>query len=651
MIHLSEILNWLHQKAVYLPHIIGTLSVLVIIALIILGRLDLISKAGVILFPLIIISAVLIYNRKSLTCKRTISGHALPPNILTKLFFIVTSLEIIWLLIGSRDIIQLGLLFVMYLLIILQIFSKNVRPVLLLAEIMLTTAILVLPQLYVAGYFYADTDLIGHSNIVTIISNYGGLPEEMFGNYQFFCLYHILTSAASQMIGFVSNDALYLVSTVAVIGSIPIIYLIARYFTKSSGISVLAAFFYSTMPMIFGALLTPAPRVMASMAFFIALYFLFTATKKTAFRFVFLTILVITYMTGVHHAQIMLIFAVLAFLCLGSLLYCRKLSPGNITIFAVIVLLPIVWQVYEYLGTVIHSLETRLFGQLESGAVADTILESRVFEFDWYSLLVNLSSGVPAVLIFTGLYFLLTKLQRPKKICLMFPLLLVLFVFFVPGIVDVVPTISNALQLYRFRILLTLFFALAMAIGCYVLIHLSKERKKQIASISIVIVLCGVFVFSSAIVSYSNPSDVHYEFGWVSADNHYTEADEALFAMTAEHLEEGSTIVTNREYSRHFTHMITGGDDFGMSTKFNSDMTITRLLTVGDVDTSKYPYILFPYERYQKIGLIGLVGKSEYVENEYEDIKYSPESYSIFKANTHHHKEIYDNGEDILFKY
>lgn len=651
MIHLSEILDWLHKKAVYLPHIIGTLSVLVILALIILERLDLISKAGVILFPLIIISIVLIYNRRSLTCKRTISGHTLPPNILTKLFFIVTSLEIIWLLVGSRDIIQLGLLFVMYLLIILQIFSKNVRPALLLAEIMLTTLILVLPQLYIAGYFYADTDLTSHSNFATIISNYGGLPEEMFGEYEFFCLYHILTSVASQMIGFASNDALYLVSTIAVIGSIPIVYLIAHHFTKSSGISVLAAFFYSTMPMILGALLCPAPRVMASMAFFLALYFLFTATKNTAFRFVFLTIIAVTYMTGVHHAQIMLILVILGFLCLGSLLYFKKLSPGNITIFAVIVLLPIVWLVYEYLGGVIKVLEKRLFGQLESGAITNTILESRLFEFDWYSLLVNLSSGVMAVLIFAGLYFLLTKLQRPKKICLMFPLLLVLFVFFVPGVVDAVPTISNALQLYRFRILLTLFFALAMAIGCYILVHLSKERKKQIASLSIVIVLCGVFVFSSAIVQGSNLSDVHYELGWVSAANYYTEADEAVFAMTTEYVKEGSTISSNREYAWYYSRIIYGGQNYGLPNKLGYNAAIFSLFTEIVADRSEYQYILLPYERYQNVGLRVLIGQSDYVEREYKDVLYTPETYAMFAANTYEYQDIYDNGEDLLLKY
>lgn len=654
MLHLSSILGWLHQKATYLPHIIGTLSVLVVLVLIILERIDLISKAGVILFPLIIISAVLIYNKKTLACSKTISSHSFSPNTLTKLFFIVTSLEIIWLLLGNRDIIQLGLLFVMYLLIILQIFSKKVRPVLLLVEIMLTTAILVLPQLYVAGYFYGDTDLIAHSNVATIISSYGGLPEEMFGAYQFFCLYHILTSVASQLISFASNDALYLVSTVAVIGSIPVVYLIARHFTKSSGISMLVAFFYSTMPMILGALLVPAPRVMASMAFFIALYFLFTATKKTLFRFVFLTMLVVTYMTGVHHAQIMLIFAVLALLCLGSLLYCKKLSPGNISIFAVIILLPIVWQVYEYLGTVVRSLETRLFGQLDSGAITDTILESRVFEFDWYSLLVSLSSGVMAVLIFAGLYFLLTKLQRPKKICILFPLLLVLFVFFVPGVADVVPTITQAFQLYRFRILLTLFFALAMAIGCYVLIHLSKEQKKQITSLSIVIVLCGLFAFSSAIVSYSNTSDVHYALGLVTADNHYTEADEAVFAMTSEYFDAGSTtIYTNREYYFHYKHIYSGGDNYGLPTKLTAyqGKNFYTVFKEPVYDMSQYPYILLPYQRYKDIGIRLFAGWGDYVEGSSEIITYSSDTWSMFQRNIWKYLKMYDNGEDFIFNY
>lgn len=651
MTHLSATLDWLHQKAVYLPHIIGSLSVLVVLSLIILGRFDLFSKAGVIVFPLIIISAVLIYNKKTLTCNKTISGHSFPQNTLTKLFFIVTSLEIIWLLVGNRDIIQLGLLLIMYLLIIPQMFSKTVRPSFLLTEIMLTTAIFVLPQLYVAGYFYGDTDLIAHSNLAIIISNYGGLPEEMLGAYQFFCLYHILTSTASQMIGFACNDALYLISTAAVIGSIPVVYLIARHFTKSQGISVLAAFFYSTMPMILEALLVPAPRVMASMAFFIALYFLLIATQKETLRFVFLTILVVSYMIGVHHAQIMLIFAVLGLLCFGSLLYCKKLSPGNCTIFAVIVLLPVVWQVYEYLRTIVDQLDKRLFGQLESGAITDTILERSVFEFDWYSLIVSLSSGVMAVLIFAGLYFLLTKLQRPKKICILFPLLLVLFVFFVPGVADVVPTITQAFQLYRIRILLTIFFALAMAIGCYVLIHLSKERKKYIVCLSIVIVLCGLFVFSSAIVHYSDTSDVHYALGLVTADNHYTEADEAVFAMTDKYVREENIIYTNREYGYYYGHSLEGGERFGLPKKLTHSKSISEIFTEPIIDKSKYIYVLIPWERYLNIGLTTYIGRTNYMGNKYNKIRYTQETDSIFTANTYEYQYIYENGEDILLKY
>lgn len=653
MISLSKILNWLHKQAIYLPYFIGLLSILTLISIIILGKINILPKAGIILFPLILISAILIYNQKSLNCNEIISGHSIPTNILTKLFFIITSLEILWLLFGNRETIQLVLLFVMYLLIILQLFSKKNHPILLLAEIMLTTTILVLPQLYVGGYYYGDTDIITHSNIATIISISGGLPTEMFGTYQFFCLYHILIAIATQSIGFVSNDALYLVSTIAVIGSIPFVYLIAHHFTRSTRLSVLTAFFYSIAPQILRVLLDPAPRVMASMAFIVALYFLFTAKKNTIFRFVFLTIIIVTYMTGVHHAQIILIFAVLAFLCLGSLLYCKKLSPGNITIFMVIVLLPIVWQVYEYLEKIINNLDSRLLNQIEANSVTNTILENPIFEFDWNIFLSYLSSGVMVVLIFTALYFLLTKLKRPRKICVLYPLLLVMFIFFVPGVADAIPFLVQSLQLYRFRILLTLFFALAMAIGCYVLLNISKERKKQIVSLGVVVILCSLFVFSSAIVHYSGPSALHYELNWVDATsvNYYTEVDESAFKMITEFVEEGNTIHSSREFASYFNRVIIGGSLYGLPNKINTNMRIIDMFTEPIVDTSTYQYILLPYERYLNIGLRGLVGKSGYVETEYKDIDHNSETYTLFKSNTNNHKEIYDNGDDMLFLY
>ena len=217
----------------YLPHLAILASLLVYAYLLFIGNYDYVVKGSVILLPLILVSLFLIVKNKSLSCSdANFPYHKISCSTLGKIYFIIFFAAVIWMLLGNRGIVHLILIFALYCITLSQIFAKNPNAKLLILETILTTAILIIPKLFWPAYFYADTDLISHLYWASIITDTGYVTSA-FGAYEFYCLYHILTAVTHAVTNLTANWSLYLISTVAVLASVPFVYLTAKYFTKS----------------------------------------------------------------------------------------------------------------------------------------------------------------------------------------------------------------------------------------------------------------------------------------------------------------------------------------------------------------------------------------------------------------------------------
>ncbi|WP_042699472.1 hypothetical protein [Methanocorpusculum bavaricum] len=647
----QSLLLILHSILRFIPHILLVSSIFIYIVFGILGRSDVMIKASPVLIPLIITSLLLIIWKKPFQlCDESKWVLNLSQKTLLKLFLIALSLQIIWLVIGNGGLLQLILLLVIYCIIILQMLSDKFSSWVIITELIIATSLLILPQLLVSGYYYGDTDLLAHANLASAITFSSHLlPADIAGQYTAFFLYHVLISVSSLFTSLAVNVSLYIVSTIPVICTIPVVYLLARIFTKSERASVFAAFFYSLTPMYLSALLIPAPRVMATAAFFIILYLLFRNWGAHKFAPLILAVCITLYMTMVHHAQLPLFFVVMAFLCFGSFLYFRKIIAGNYGVLIIFISIPTLYLIYNYLTNIVSIIEIRLLDQIDSGTVSSVII-SEVGVVDLHSLLILISSSVLVILILMGLYMLLTRISFRNRMMILAPLILVIFIFFVPGVIDIFPTVTQAFQLYRFRLILIAPFAIIMGFGCITLLNFIAEHTSRTKIVtSVVAVLCIILVISSAFLGYSRDNEIFYEIdGLTPIENYFEESDVALFQNIALFIPSGTLIHTNREYPRYYFSNA-GIQKYGQSYyRFNS---MLPTFTERDPEISSMHYVLFPKSRYDRIGLKIYNTKGAFVESTYEKITASPETTALFENNMRYYKLFYDNGDSQIYNY
>ena len=648
------LLGYFHRICRYLPQIMIILSILVIIIAWFTGGVSFISKAAIILVPLIVASLIcLLTKTNNIASDDLIFSLNIPQQRLYFLFGIVASLLLIWIELGNNDLIELLLLSILYLLIVLQLFSRNPKPAVILMEIMLTTAILTLPQMLVPAYYQAGGgDVFFHAYYASGIANYGFiLPADVMRQYTTFNLYHIFLAVVSIITLLEVNVSLYIFTTVSFICAIPFIYLIARIFLKSSRACLFASLFYAITPIIMYYYIVPTPRIMGTIAFIIILYLLLRNWNHMKIVPFLLVVIVSSYMALVHHMQQPIFYVVVAFLCLGSLLYFKTIFIGNKLLLLTTCGISFVYIVYNYLATILSSLDYRLFGQIESNAITSFNLNLVSSEFEISTILAGLSSSIMVLFIFVALYFITTKPGTFSKILIFLPFLYILFVLFVPGVAEVFPSLTQAMQLQRFRLVWAALFALAMGLGCIILFNmLTSITKNKLIVLSVIIILCMAFVISSPILGYSKDNEIFYNNDVLSAREFYiSETDVAAYDILISTLDSGTKVYTSHEWLG-YTGTINLQKYLGVP-YVETSHNMADVFTNATNRMSENEYILFNEGRYKRLNLEVLPVSNDYthVQREYVLIEPTEENTNAFNRYTYYDKLIYVNGNNKLY--
>lgn len=640
---LSPFVAWLHKMMRYLPNLAIVASLLVYAFFILTERYSSIFNLSLYLIPLIGISIVLIVNKK-FSCDDSVALFNISFKRLRNAHLIIFALTIICLGFGHDGWVYLALMFVQYCLLLAQLFAKDQNAKWIVAGVMLTTSILVLPQMLIPAYYCGDGDLLFHAGYAKTIIDMGTVATGYGGVYESFNAYHILIAAFAEATGLAINVSLYLVSTAAVLFSIPIVYALAKFFTKSERIAAFAAFFYALLPMVLDSMLIPAPRVMASMAFFLIVYMLFRHLAAYRLRALILSAILICYMVLVHHAQMIFIAAVTAGLLFGVLLYAKKLNWKMIVGGLVVLAVPVYVLITRYSSTLTSIIQNRLLGQIEGGNLGDIVIEStanaemsvieQLLSINIEYTIVILASSVMIVFIFAGLYTLFKNITVKKKISVTLPLVLVTFVVFVPGILDMFPIFTDSFQVYRFRFLLPLFFAVIMAIGCLVLLNIPTGRRRKVVAQTTVIIFCLFMIISSAFMSDSR----------IQADPYLTDGNMATFNYFQDTI---STGCTNRLYS-DYEHVRYVDNYLNTDSPFSAaSYHIYQIFMNPSENMKGISYLLIPYEKYTRCGITVFNGYNQYAEADDYLVTYE-DTFATYSANTYHYNIVYENNQDRL---
>ena len=651
---LSPFVAWLHKMMRYLPHLAIVASLLVYAFFILTERYSSIFNLSLYLIPLIGISVVLIVNKK-FSCDDSVALFNISFKRLRNIHLIIFALTIICLGFGHDGWVYLALMFVQYCLLLAQLFAKDQNAKWIVAGVMLTTSILVLPQMLIPAYYCGDGDLLFHAGYAKTIIDMGTVATGYGGVYESFNAYHILIAAFAEATGLAINISLYLVSVAAVLFSIPIVYALAKFFTKSERIAAFAAFFYALLPMVLDSMLIPAPRVMASMAFFLIVYMLFRHLAAYRLRALILSATLICYMVLVHHAQLIFIAAVTAGLLFGVLLYAKKLNWKMIVGGLVVLAVPVYVLVTRHGDSFASIIQNRLLGQIAGGNLGDisigsaTDVEGTFLEeflsIDFTYSLQLLSSSIMIILIFAGLYALFRNITVRNKICVILPLALVTFVIFVPGVLDVFPALCQSFQIYRFRFVLSLFFAIMMAIGCVVLLNFSTEKKKKIITTMPIIILCIIIITSSAFIANSRTNEVFCGILGGYNEPHLNDETVSLFELminVVPYHDSTSKLYSDYESARYPS--IYGNVNPFVLTSYHIYQLFTELESAKGMT-----YVLLPYDKYEKYGLSIANGYTEYLEADRDTFHSTNEATRIFEENIYNHNIIYETNSDRLY--
>lgn len=684
-----------------LPYALLAAPIAVYIFLLFNGNFSWMFKGLPLFISLVLVSIILIINREKIfsgdlkLCSEVYLSEKFSPQQLLKIFGILFCAAFVWVLAtDTRDAVFLLFIIALYSLIVLQIFANDSGkrfPPMILLELMAVFALQVFSTLFTHAYYYGWTDVPVHLNMIQTIV-VGGHVESILGSYANYCLFHIDSVMASLLSGLDTYTTLYLTATPLIIVSTVFIYHIAKHFTKSSQLSLLASFFYLMIPVVIQYAVYPMPRMHSTIAFIIILYGMFRWGKEFKFSRLLLMLFVMLYMVLVHHAQLIPVALMMTGIFVFLLIYryrftlLQKLTLGFFYLVSAVGLLVgpygVPW-VSKYLEKILQSVpstpvvnpitpgtdtpqvavpSTPVIPGDVSGSVVEEVIESSgssgsVFaqtsaaeSLDaWNQILIGdfgisawfglISTAMMIVFILFGIYYLLSPKMMNKKIAVFGMFGVVLTLVFAPHVAEIVGSwLSADLELDRLRLVMSPVYAVIMAVGSLVIANILSSRKScgSNKGIAVVTLLCIALVVASPVLAESRDSTVFD--GWMIANTDYfIESEISALENVEMYVPAGLSVYSDHKVMRYYP---------GSKGYMNYDMTYLSFKKGGDKLYSeqvsvptKAEYVIVRDWRYGETGL-------SYVGSSGDTVRIYPssESTGVFSENVFLMGEVYSSG-------
>ena len=650
----SSILLFIHKLLQYVPHLGILLSILLMVLLAVSGSWLLLSYAVMLLIPVIIVSVIFLRKKQSLQkslpelAEECLFDFNIRAETFCKIYAILLLLTLSWILFAnSRDWLFLLLIVLMYGVSIVQLFSKTLKSRWIVAQLTLTSLIVVLTKQFCYYYYYNTGDSIVHALYAFTYIQSGGIPAtDLISGYAEFFLFHIESAITALLTGVAPISATYIAAAIPIIIGVVFVYYIALSLTKSERTAAIGSLCYLLTPVVFNYAFRSAPRTMATLAFLIILY-LFLQRKEWSSWIVWgCTALFALYMIMVHHAQLPLIIAVMTGIILSYWIYFRKFTKNQIGIMILFYLIPFIYYLYTYLGTMVGILNRQFFGVF--GSVDFTETTEVVSETVRPIVYMNMSAGIfMLVTILFGIFYLIQPQNIHKKAIIFLPLTLLLFPIFLPGVAETSALLSSMEQIGRIQIVLAPVFAVVMGIGSVILLNLinTMTKSRKTAAIFLIIFLL-LFVISSVII-YNSKDSTPFHNTELSEKNYFNEDEIAMYMNINTYIPPASEIYSEFSVSRYFP---TSANYQYMGLTYYTFPLGMRTLFTSEPEYQADTYMIYREHEYLSRGLSIKIGKGAY-SSKTERVYFDDESNTYFQKNTLNFESVYDNGASKLLYY
>ena len=469
------------------------LIVLGALSLVFLMKLQSIYYYTIILSIVVTISALFVLFTKNLPIKLDeIYITTLNKSLLIKLYFIVFIWSVLYLVLTSdRSEIYISLLLLLYLIIFVQIFSRNISSSIILIEIAASMLNFIYGVTFVYPLYFGNTDILPHIHLAEIIAESGRLlPESMF-LYSKFPLYHVLVAISTHITNMDLIDSLFLVTAPVFVIVLLFVYMLFYLVTNNKQISLLSCLVYSWSSVILFHGTYMVTRVLA-FVFFMILFYLYyrvnsthSATNVYFKFFILLSVLSIVLSHQVSAAQISILL-ILFLLCeyLGQDL--GYASVTSVLYFNVFFISYWIFEAYDFTSEIIGP---RLRSLITNGLIVQYNANS-FFQNEnlLYLLLSNLDVYISFIFALIGVKYLILY-QRSKSKAAFGLFSLACFMFYFPSPLKLFWNTMDLLQFDRLTLFVVPFIYLSVGIGIYIVIKsLFTNRSKTLCYLAIFLI-------------------------------------------------------------------------------------------------------------------------------------------------------------------
>ena len=649
----SRLLSLVHYWLEYLPYAAVISSIIVLLGLWFLGKTSLFPFALTLLIPVMGVSLLYIWKSKQLySSDKSPEWFSVKQSTLMKIYGIVYCIMIIYLLIvSSRDAVYIFLLVLLYALAISQALLKKYNGFAVVIQVLLTTILPILTKYFTYFYFMQGGDILVHTLFSESIVLNGYINGDIFGAYESFAMLHIINALSSILSSLSIETAHPIFVSIPLLLTSIFVYLISKSLTPSKRIAVFSVFFYLMVPIVLSYTTNAAPRTLSTVAFMMIL-FLFLRRKENNDRvnlmFLICTAILTTYMILAHHAQLILHFGVMFVVAASYLLYYRSFSKTQRNILILFFSIPILYYLFTYIGNLIGILKTNFFGVLSSTDITETA-EVKSAYFGVENFLILSISVLMLIVILLGLYYITNQNNKWKKSYLLWPITLVMFALFTPGVADAFPIISSMEQIGRLQIVLAPLFAVVMAIGFLILgCIIAKGFNLPKIAPAVMLVFCVLVVVASPVITSSKDSSLFYGTDLYSESVAFSNSEIASFTFVEQSVPPTSNIYSDYQSIRYFSSQ-PSVQSLGKP-YYSFPAGTLELFTEEDGVLSKNGWFIFQHEMYITSGLRitpyggNNVGKdAEYLK--YDDLELE---FLNLQRNTHHMNTIYSTDGIVI---
>ena len=554
--------------------------------------------------------------------------------------FYIGSIATLLLIQGDRPWYYFLFVVGMYLSVFLQIFSKDLKPSLVLLESFLIMVNLTYSVTLNYDFYFGTTDILPHIFLSEFTAVTGNTIPTSLSDYAFFPLYHILIAEASQILNLSVKDSLFLITAPIYAVTVIFLYYLFNHTTHNRQISLLACLLFSASSIVLYYGANVITRTMSFVGFIVLLYLIYSTNfKEDKFSLKVLSVVTLIFLTLVHNVSILQLVLLIVLLFASEYL----IGAGSYVSKPFFLLLNVTFTSYWFFVAYLfmqRSLTPRLQSHFWDSIVL-TAGGSDVLEESLVSLMGLLDKSIFLFFALVGIGFLLKNYK--KNYAAVFGLFaLMTLIFYIPNPLNTIWQFKVLFRVDRFMLFVSPFMAFVMGYGIYVFWnYMDKYGPKKFNTVFFVVLLFSTFVLVSSIFSISDSNML----GQNSNHQYFTSHELSSFEHVYDYIPEGATVYSDYYTTRFFYLPSIPEDSSSVKISIYDNY---RIDNVSELPSYR-GYVIFRTHEFLANGLYFGTDETNAKETANYFYRNTPENRLDIENNLTKTNKIYSNPETDIF--